>query len=68
MKSGSEDRCTVICKCGTDGSKATECWSDLYCTGNATFDCLDHRGCATVCNFKVSFTTSIASKYLNVNK
>lgn len=49
-----EENFTVTCTWGNGEVEVTECHS-LSCAGQATWDCLDEGGCATVCGAKITY-------------
>ena len=54
-----EDNYTVTCTWGNGTTKVTECGSNVGCAGQATWDCLENGGCATICNAKITYTPAI---------
>lgn len=55
-KRGLGDNYTVTCTWGNGESEITECGESVPCAGQATWDCLENGGCATICNAKITFT------------
>lgn len=55
-KRGPGDNFTVTCTWGNGESEVTECGESVSCAGQATWDCLENGGCATICNAKITFT------------
>ena len=55
-KRGPGDNYTVTCTWGNGESEVTECGESVACAGQATWDCLENGGCATICNAKITFT------------
>ncbi|WP_204343855.1 hypothetical protein [Psychroserpens algicola] len=52
------DNYKVTCTYGDGEVVVTECGENVGCAGQATYDCLEGGGCATICNNKaeLSFT------------
>lgn len=53
-----EDNYTVTCTWGNGDVETTECGNSPGCAGQATWDCLEEGGCATICNAKITYTPS----------
>lgn len=60
------DNYTVTCTWGDGETTVTECGENVGCAGEATWDCLNNGGCATICNAKITYTPSITES--NVSK
>lgn len=52
---GPDDDYTVTCSYSDGETVVTECGNDVLCAGNATWDCTESGGCATVCNAKITY-------------
>lgn len=57
-KTGSGDNYTVTCNLPDGQTTVTECGEDVGCAGHATWECLEHGGCATICNAKITYIPS----------
>jgi hypothetical protein len=54
-----KDNYTVTCTWGDGSTKVTECGANVGCAGQATWDCLENGGCATICNAKITYKPAI---------
>ncbi|QHI36469.1 hypothetical protein IMCC3317_18320 [Kordia antarctica] len=61
------DNYTVTCTWGDGDTTVTECGESAGCAGQATWDCLENGGCATVCNAKITYTPSITESSVAKN-
>ena len=52
---GPGDNYTVTCTWGSGEPVVTECGESVSCAGQATWDCLENGGCATICNAVITY-------------
>lgn len=63
QRKGPGDNYTVTCTWGNGETTVTECGESTSCAGQATWDCLENGGCATICNAKITYTPSKIKPY-----